>query len=529
MTVNLLKKKTKKPRWGFLMLRGSVGRTLVVLGLSLFLGSFLFLKPRQLCNQTTSPSGVVAGSEQSRRKILIFAAHEDDESIGMGGRIIQAVKAGDDVRVVIVTDGDPRGCVAFQAAREEETARAMALAGLPRQNVTLLRYRGNEFIFNLGSLGLVKFIDQVTGVLDDFAPDEVYVHAYEHGHIEHDTVNYIVHRAFEQSQVRGAASLFEYSEYHSDGSHATAWGEPLRDWRLTFDGLLYPIQQPNLSGEELLLKQAMIAQYHSQAVDLERCPKFVCLIHNCDDPKACQQIDPPTVLGQWTACEQAVLDTYYFGSDIIRPMPNYDYSKGPCINPSGQETCHDIWWNTTTNNHNLSQFYEIVAAAEKVVAGRPGSIPLLNGAGLATEGELRSFLKSLASGSQKVTITYPENPTGGEFSTALAIGDFLWKHGLEARRREVISSSPKMRPHLSGDVVIAIGTAGQSDVADSLMRDSFVAQSLAADEITVPTGSFRIDKLTLDGGLQLVVRGAGALGTFDAGTYINQLDRPAAL
>lgn len=511
------------------MLRGSLGRTLVVLGLSVFLGGFIFFKPRQLCNQTTSPQSVVAGLGDYRHKVLVFSAHEDDESIGAGGRIIQSVKAGADVRVVIVTDGDPRGCSALQMAREEETFRALALAGLPRQNVTLLRYRGNEFIFNLGATGLVRFIDEVAKVLDDFDPDEVYVHAYEHGHIEHDTLNYIVRRAFERSQVRGRAALFEYSEYHSDGSRETAWGEPLRDWRLTFDGLLYPVQQPSLTEEELLLKQAMAAQYHSQAVDLERCPKFVCLIHNCDDPKACQQIDPPTVSGQWTSCEQAVLDTYYFGSDIIRLMPYYDYSKGPCVNQSGQETCRDVWWNATTNQHNLSQFYEIVAAAEKVVGGRSGSISLLNGSGLATGGELRSFLKSLASGSQKVTITYPENPSAGEFSTALAIGDFLWKHGLEVKRREVISSSPKMRPHLSGDVVIAVGTAGQADVADSLMRDSFAAQSLAADEITVPTGSFRIDKLTLDGGLQLVVRGADTLETFDAGTYINQLERPAVL
>jgi LmbE family N-acetylglucosaminyl deacetylase len=38
-------------------------------------------------------------------RVLVFAAHPDDEVLGMGGTIAVHVDRGDDVRVVVVTDG----------------------------------------------------------------------------------------------------------------------------------------------------------------------------------------------------------------------------------------------------------------------------------------------------------------------------------------------------------------------------------------------------------------------------------------
>ena len=38
-------------------------------------------------------------------RVLVFAAHPDDEVLGMGGTIAVHTDAGDQVRIVVVTDG----------------------------------------------------------------------------------------------------------------------------------------------------------------------------------------------------------------------------------------------------------------------------------------------------------------------------------------------------------------------------------------------------------------------------------------
>ena len=38
-------------------------------------------------------------------RVLVLAAHPDDEVLGMGGTIAVHVGAGDEVRIVVVTDG----------------------------------------------------------------------------------------------------------------------------------------------------------------------------------------------------------------------------------------------------------------------------------------------------------------------------------------------------------------------------------------------------------------------------------------
>ena len=40
-----------------------------------------------------------------KKKILVFAAHPDDELLGLGGTLIKHVSQGDEVSVVIFTTG----------------------------------------------------------------------------------------------------------------------------------------------------------------------------------------------------------------------------------------------------------------------------------------------------------------------------------------------------------------------------------------------------------------------------------------
>ena len=67
-------------------------------------------------------------------RVLVFAAHPDDEVLGMGGTIaVHAAVRGDAVRIVCVTDGSSTqypGDAAKRARKEDEAVRAAGELGV---------------------------------------------------------------------------------------------------------------------------------------------------------------------------------------------------------------------------------------------------------------------------------------------------------------------------------------------------------------------------------------------------------------
>jgi hypothetical protein len=53
------------------------------------------------------------------RSILVLAPHQDDETIGAGGTLLLAKKAGVELHVLFVTDGRSKGAVSYAATPEE--------------------------------------------------------------------------------------------------------------------------------------------------------------------------------------------------------------------------------------------------------------------------------------------------------------------------------------------------------------------------------------------------------------------------
>ncbi|HET6382440.1 MAG TPA: PIG-L family deacetylase [Armatimonadota bacterium] len=87
---------------------------------------------------------------------MVFSPHCDDETLGAGGFINAAVRAGADVRVVMMTNGDGFEVAAawhykqirittallrkFALARQTETIKADAALGVPRSHITFLGF-----------------------------------------------------------------------------------------------------------------------------------------------------------------------------------------------------------------------------------------------------------------------------------------------------------------------------------------------------------------------------------------------------
>jgi N-acetylglucosamine malate deacetylase 1 len=66
-------------------------------------------------------------------RVLVFAAHPDDEVLGMGGTIAVHVDRGDDIRIVVVTDGSSTqypGDAGIRARKKEEALRAAEELGV---------------------------------------------------------------------------------------------------------------------------------------------------------------------------------------------------------------------------------------------------------------------------------------------------------------------------------------------------------------------------------------------------------------
>lgn len=143
-------------RWPKLRIQGRLPRVilrvallLAVLGLGLTLYFYVFPRPGR-----NVPLGLV--EVPSGRKILVLAPHSDDETLGPGGFIAEAERRGNKVRVVLATNGDgfryavedqyrrfrltPAQYVQFGYVRQKESLAALALLGVPADQVIFLGY-----------------------------------------------------------------------------------------------------------------------------------------------------------------------------------------------------------------------------------------------------------------------------------------------------------------------------------------------------------------------------------------------------
>src|SRR6267378_1767899 len=86
------------------------------------------------------------------KTILFIAPHPDDETLVSGGRIRQAVLAGDTVKIIVITNGDING-VDRGYTREGESVSAAQMLGLTEQDVIFLGYPDGSMmdIYNAAS------------------------------------------------------------------------------------------------------------------------------------------------------------------------------------------------------------------------------------------------------------------------------------------------------------------------------------------------------------------------------------------
>jgi LmbE family N-acetylglucosaminyl deacetylase len=205
-----------------------------------------------------SGSAILSRIEERRsinERVMIVAAHPDDETIGLGAQLCHF----EDASIVHLTDGAPRNPSwanangfatpsEYAAARVGELRRALCVGAAVRSRTHRLGIVDQEAMHHLVSL-----THSIRNLLQEEKPEIVITHAYEGGHPDHDAAAFAVHVACRL--LDDPPDLVEMTSHFRDGKRRV-FGE-----FLSSDQTVTTI---HLNEEELKRKRAMIACFVTQ-------------------------------------------------------------------------------------------------------------------------------------------------------------------------------------------------------------------------------------------------------------------------
>lgn len=150
----------------------------------------------------------VCSSDDLKRDAIVFAPHQDDETLGCGGTIIQKVRAGARVFVVFLTDGSTSHAHLMPASelaqmREQEARTACKRLGIPERDVLFLRFTDGELARDQ-DLAIKRVIE----LLQDRSFEEVYIPYQREPQSDHIAANQIVKAALAHTESN--VTVFEY-------------------------------------------------------------------------------------------------------------------------------------------------------------------------------------------------------------------------------------------------------------------------------------------------------------------------------
>jgi LmbE family N-acetylglucosaminyl deacetylase len=189
-------------------------------------------------------------------RVLIFAAHPDDETIACGGLLQRASTS----LVLFAADGAPR-CYGFEqqfgslrAYSEERFREASKALGLvPRCSFgRLARKDGTSFADQHLFRVLGEAFTSLQRMARNFSPDLLVSHAFEGGHIDHDACHILA----KQTAYALSVPHLEFPLYWRT-THGQDVFQRFRDRRN--DEIVL-----QLSSQELRVKQQMLAEYKTQ-------------------------------------------------------------------------------------------------------------------------------------------------------------------------------------------------------------------------------------------------------------------------
>ncbi len=252
-------------------------------------------------------------------RTLVLVAHPDDECIACGA-ILQRMS---EPIVLYATDGAPRDAYFWgrYGSREaySEMRRAEARGALAQVGVSQIEFLSldPEFGDSLVDQELFKVIpaayQAVAKLIERFKPDALLTLAYEGGHPDHDTCNFLTAQFSRDCNI----PAWEMALYNrSNNAEPNGRADELGHTKLGAQHFIHPIGNEiivDVAGTELDRKIAMCREYPSQGDFL-------------------QIFDP--------------------AREVLRPLAAYDYSVRPHLGPLNYER-----WQWSMTGEDVSAAY----------------------------------------------------------------------------------------------------------------------------------------------------------------------------
>jgi N-acetylglucosamine malate deacetylase 1 len=148
----------------------------------------------------------------NHKSAIVFAPHQDDETLGCGGAIALKRQQGVPVKVVFMTDGRygnlrPIPTEEFIQLRKKEATTALNTLGVAASDIIFLD-RLDGSLANLASEPRQDLVEQIVQLLQQTAPGEVYVPHRKDVHADHEATYELVRTAISQSGMQ--VELLQY-------------------------------------------------------------------------------------------------------------------------------------------------------------------------------------------------------------------------------------------------------------------------------------------------------------------------------
>ncbi|MGI0490003.1 PIG-L deacetylase family protein [Pantanalinema rosaneae CENA516] len=216
-----------------------------------------------------------------KRSAIVFSPHQDDETLGCGGTIVQKQQAGAAIKIVFMTDGSGShsGLMPPQTLAELRQQEAIAAAeqlGLPEQDVIFLGLPDGELSSHQSTA-----IQKVTDLLYQYQPEEVYIPYYLEPHPDHVATNTAVIGALQE--YRQAVMVCEYpvwfwSYWPWVNFSGKIWDLKLLKWLLKVNLKLMRDFQRSIAIADILdQKRQALEQHESQLKPLVPDPNWTTL------------------------------------------------------------------------------------------------------------------------------------------------------------------------------------------------------------------------------------------------------------
>jgi len=139
-------------------------------------------------------------------RIIVFAPHPDDETLGCGGVIAKRVRQGCNVFVVFMTDGryalTPVGITSdpspleMKEIRKKEALRAIGILGIRDKNTIFLDFEDTTL-----RKYKMEAYKRIVQILKDVSPSEIFFPQRKEYHIDHQVTNMIVEEVIRNSKL----------------------------------------------------------------------------------------------------------------------------------------------------------------------------------------------------------------------------------------------------------------------------------------------------------------------------------------